>query len=78
MFMVVIYIYQVRVEVADGGNPARTRTAILTVNIQRNLATPIFAQTNYKTEILEIQTIGQSILKVQARDADQKVRCYGR
>ena len=38
----------------------------------RNLRAPTFASSQYRATVLETQPIGQSILKVQARDSDEK------
>lgn len=56
----------------DGGNPPRTRAAILTVNMLRNLRTPTFGNGTFQATILETQAIGRPILRVRARDADRK------
>ena len=58
--------------VEDGGVPPRTRTAILTVNVLRNLNAPRFDNQAYKGEILEVHGIGQSVLQVRATDGDDK------
>ena len=61
-----------RVLAQDGGNPPRTRAAILTVNMLRNLEAPVFNNGTYAATVLETQPIGQSIIRVQASDRDQK------
>ncbi len=56
----------------DGGSPPRTRAAILTVSMLRNLFPPEFGNGTYAATILETQAIGEPILRVEAQDRDQK------
>ena len=64
---------QVRVQAQDGGAPPRSRAAILTVNMLRNLETPVFnPNATYSATVLETQPIARSILRVRATDADAK------
>ncbi|KAK3089813.1 hypothetical protein FSP39_006721 [Pinctada imbricata] len=65
--------YQGRIVAFDGGSPPRSATAIATINILRNLNSPIFNPTNYEQTILETLTVGSSILQVTASDADRSV-----
>lgn len=58
--------------VEDGGVPPLTQTAILTVGVLRNLNAPKFDNDAYQAEILEVLSIGSSVLKVNARDEDDK------
>ncbi|XP_076458559.1 protocadherin Fat 1-like [Babylonia areolata] len=64
--------YRLRVEARDGGTPARSATALLSINVRRNLAAPVFVQNSYETTILETQSLGVNILRVSATDADTK------
>ena len=64
--------YKVRVQVQDGGTPPHDAAAILTINMLRNLRAPTFDSSRYSATILETKPIGQSILKVAARDGDEK------
>jgi len=63
-----------RVRVADGGSPARTATAILTINVLENLNNPIFpTQDPCNSTISEETPPGQLIDTVTATDGDVKV-----
>lgn len=57
----------------DGGNPAKSATAVAEVEILRNFNEPIFEEREYEEEILETFGLGVSVLEVKAKDADEKV-----
>lgn len=57
----------------DGGDPAKTSTSLVKLEILRNFNEPKFSPRDYNSEILETQSIGLSIVRVDARDADTKV-----
>lgn len=65
--------YQGRIVAYDGGSPPRSATAIATINILRNLNSPVFSPSNYEETILETMQVGTSILRVTASDADRSV-----
>lgn len=65
--------YQGRIVAFDGGSPPRSATAIATINIQRNLNSPVFSPVNYEQTILETMQVGTNILRVTASDADRSV-----
>lgn len=65
--------YQGRIVAFDGGSPPRSATAIATINIQRNLNSPIFNPSSYEETILETLQAGTSILRVTASDSDRSV-----
>ena len=67
-----MFLSKVRVLAQDGGNPPRTRAAILTVNMLRNLEAPVFDNGTFAATILETQPIGRSIMRIRAQDRDQK------
>ncbi|KAH3873303.1 hypothetical protein DPMN_036535 [Dreissena polymorpha] len=62
--------YQLRLEARDGGTPARSASALVSVNVQRNLFNPEFIQLNYNITIDETQQLGSNILQITARDQD--------
>ena len=66
-------LLQLRIEARDGGTPPRSATALVNINVQRNLVRPVFQQSSYETTILETQSLGINILRVIATDADTKV-----
>lgn len=70
--------YQGRIVAYDGGSPPRSATAIATINILRNLNTPIFNPDVYEQTILETLQVGSSILQVTATDADRSVSIISR
>ena len=65
--------YQGRIVAYDGGSPPRSATAIATINILRNLNSPVFSPINYEETILETLQAGSFILQVTATDADRSV-----
>ena len=68
-----IKCFQLRVIGSDGGDPPRSATAIIKVQVTRNFEEPRFSPAEYSKTILETQPIGVSIVKVTARDRDVKV-----
>ncbi len=65
-------VYKVRVRASDGGTPPKTDTAVVTVNVQRNLKLPNFSPNSYEARILETQDLGVPFVQVKAKDDDQK------
>ncbi|KAJ8318063.1 hypothetical protein KUTeg_003154 [Tegillarca granosa] len=63
--------YQGRIVAFDSGSPPRSATATAKIFITRNLNKPVFNPTNYAETILETLSIGTSILRVTATDADR-------
>jgi hypothetical protein len=63
------------VKVADGGNPQRTSTTVLTINVNQNLNTPEFDTTGgpCSREFSEDTAPGSFIASVTATDSDPKV-----
>ena len=64
---------QVRVLATDNGSPARSATAIVVVDIQRNFQPPTWLQTTYSSSVLETQALGIPFQQVSATDADAQV-----
>ena len=60
--------------VSDGGIPPYTASTAFVVGIRRNFAAPQFEEDSYVNNILETETVGASVLRVVATDADEKVR----
>ena len=54
----------------DQGVPSRSAAVRVTVNVIRNRNGPIFRLDDYATEISEFESVGRSILRVRADDAD--------
>ncbi|KAJ8316548.1 hypothetical protein KUTeg_005899, partial [Tegillarca granosa] len=69
--------YQGRIVAFDSGSPPRSATATAKIFITRNLNKPVFNPTNYAETILETLSIGTSILRVTATDADRIFNVYG-
>ena len=59
---------------ADAGNPPKSASAVVQIEILHNFYEPQFLAFNYTTTILETMPLGQSILRVRAEDIDVKVR----
>ncbi|GFR89571.1 protocadherin Fat 4 [Elysia marginata] len=66
-------VFTLRVEAKDGGNPAETAVALVTINVLRNLFAPVFVETSYEVTIFETRDLGSSFLTVRATDADNRV-----
>ncbi|XP_060080745.1 protocadherin Fat 4-like, partial [Ylistrum balloti] len=62
--------YTLRLYAEDGGSPPLTSTAVVTVNIVRNLLRPTFDQALYNVTILETTGTGVNIFTVSATDND--------
>ena len=66
-------VYQLRVRVADGGEPACVPTAMATVNVDRNLKKPRFTKEEWSATILETHDLTAPVLTVTATDEDDRV-----
>ncbi|XP_055954344.1 protocadherin-16-like [Patella vulgata] len=62
--------YRIYVVAEDGGIPALIDTAIVYVNVTRNLNSPVFNPTIYRIGVPDIQTLGTPVTTVSATDAD--------
>lgn len=62
--------YELEIEASDGDSSKSF--ASLVVNVERNLHKPIFTQISQSVTIYEWQTLGETIAKVKAEDADTK------
>ena len=60
--------------VSDGGIPPCSRTAVATIDVERNLAAPRFSRGEWTVTIMETHPLTDPIIKVAATDADRKVR----
>ena len=68
-------VCQMRVLAVDGGEPARSSTAVVSISVQRNLHDPQFSeQPPPPVTIAEILPAGALVASVHARDADSAVR----
>lgn len=64
--------YRLVIRAQDGGNPSRSNTTQLLVNVKDvNDNAPRFYTSLFQESVLENVPIGYSILKVQAYDADE-------
>ncbi|XP_078316513.1 protocadherin Fat 4-like isoform X2 [Crassostrea virginica] len=63
-------MFQLRVRVKDGGTPQKQDEEHLTVYVEKNLANPVIVAQAYTRQILEIQTVSETLVTVQATDAD--------
>lgn len=57
-------------QVCDDGCPNKCAIKLLTVNVNRNRFSPVFASNSYAAVISEEASFGTSILSVTASDAD--------
>ena len=65
---------QMRVKVEDGGDPPRSATTVLTININYNLNSPIFDSiSDCSSELSENQNPAEVIGSVFATDSDTRV-----
>ncbi len=56
---------QLRVGVSDGGIPPCSRTAVATIEVQRNLQVPRFTQGEWPVEIMETHPLNEPVVTVQ-------------
>ena len=68
--MYTIACFQLLVSVYDSGAPGREDQTTLVININRNLNTPRFNQTNYQDTVYDYEPVGSSVLTVYATDSD--------
>ena len=71
--------YKIRIQAADGDNPPRTSTEIVTVRVNRNLNAPTFVKPDGEARtatitVKEDENFQKVIYRVEARDADRRVR----
>ena len=64
--------HQVRIVASDGGDPTKTATATVQINVQRNLFAPKFQPQRIDRDILETHPLGEAIANVNATDQDTK------
>ncbi len=57
----------------DGGTPPQTATSIVTINVDRNLNTPRFRESNIRVNIPETLAAGSLVSAVAATDQDTQV-----
>ncbi|RUS82555.1 hypothetical protein EGW08_009685 [Elysia chlorotica] len=62
--------YTVELQVRDRGTPPLTAATSFTIDVERNLFSPVFQPLNYTETIIETHPQGQIFLTVTARDAD--------
>lgn len=66
---------QLRVLAKDGGSPPQSATAIVEVNVERNLFDPKFtAAGTIRASVAEIAPAGTSVWQLTATDSDVSVR----
>ena len=58
--------------VQDGGVPPCAVTSVATINVNRNLYSPRFTQSEWVEEIMETHPLTQPILTVRAEDQDDR------
>ena len=59
-----------RILARDGGSPSHSATAVVVVNVNRNLNAPTFIRQNHTVHIYETQDLGVPIVQVSAVDVD--------
>ena len=66
-------LFQLRVLARDGGTPAKSATATVEIEVQRNLNAPVFSRASLAVSLPEIAPAGSSVTTVSASDADAAV-----
>ena len=72
--------YRLVIRAQDGGNPSRSNTTQLLVNVRDvNDNAPRFYTSLFQESVIENVPVGHSIVRVQAYDADdaRSVKCVG-
>ena len=72
----IIFMLQLRVVASDGGNPPKSASAVVEIEVLYNFNEPQFLATTYNATVLETIPLGTSILQVQAQDADITVSLW--
>ncbi|ESO02482.1 hypothetical protein HELRODRAFT_65492, partial [Helobdella robusta] len=63
---------RIQVEAYDGGNPSRSSYLIVNITVlDSNDNPPIFENTSYEIHVLEGENVGETLIKLCARDADK-------
>lgn len=70
IFFILFFSLQLRIQILDDGTPQLGEIKSLNINVNRNLARPIFTLNQYTQTILEIKPVGETILNVSATDSD--------
>lgn len=65
--------YTLRVTAQDQGDPPKSATNLVKIEVLRNFYTPRFVPVNYTVTILETLGLGLPIIQVNATDADRMV-----
>ena len=65
-----LLLFQLEMQVCDGGCPSRCSTQLLRVNVNRNRQRPTFSPVSYTATISEEALLGSSVLTVVAVDND--------
>ena len=68
-----MFFLQLQIQVLDGGTPRLGDTANIVVNVNRNLASPVFSTSIYRASIIETKPVGETIRRVTATDPDNYV-----
>ena len=64
---------QVTIQATDFGTPARSGSAVLTVNVLRNTQPPVFLTVSPSATIEQTLSVGSSVILLSAEDADTQV-----
>ena len=67
---------QLRIQVADGGQPPCVQTSVATITVNHNLFAPSFNQQQYDATILEIFSLSLPITTLTGQDQDTTVRSF--
>lgn len=67
----VVLFYQILASAFDTVNPENPGFANITINVQRNVNSPRFVQSDYSTNILETTAVGTTVVMLTATDDDQ-------
>ncbi|KAI8794949.1 protocadherin Fat 4, partial [Biomphalaria glabrata] len=62
--------YTLRIQVLDDGTPQLGEIKSLNISVNRNLARPVFTQTQYAQTIQEIKPVAETIMVITATDTD--------
>jgi hypothetical protein len=69
-----ILFFQFLLNVRDGGNPARSASVTVTINVIRDLHDPVFSQNGYYyVPFSYLTTVNQVLVNVSATDSDTDV-----
>ena len=68
-----MFLFQLRVQVHDGGSPVRSNETVVRVEVDRNFHHATFSSSRYEAVVEESVQFGHELVTVSAKDDDREV-----